>query len=210
MTKAWSFLVVLLLSGCSVFGIRTGTEEPRYALVQQTTGFEIRRYGPRVEMSTVVASDENEARYQGFRRLAGYIFGANKARAKIAMTAPVAQNPEKIAMTAPVAERRDSSGGWRIAFYAPSGYTLDTMPVPDNPAVELRDTPAVTVAIRRFTGDRSPAAVARETANLMRDLQGSGWRASGPGFVWFYDPPWTLPFLRRNEVGVPAEAVSSP
>ena len=206
MTKAWSILVLLLVSGCSVFGIRSGTQEPAYTLVHQASGFEIRRYGPRVEMSTVLTSDENRARYQGFRRLAGYIFGANKARAKIAMTAPVSQRAEKIAMTAPVAEGRDAGGGWRIAFYAPSTYTLETMPIPDDPAVELRTAPAMVVAVRRFSGDRSPAAVARETEKLLQDLQGSGWRASGQSFAWFYDPPWTLPFLRRNEVGVPADA----
>lgn len=208
MNRAWSVLVLLLVSGCSVFGIRSGTEEPRYTLVHQTKDFEIRRYGPRVEMSTVLTSDENAARYQGFRRLAGYIFGGNKTHAKIAMTAPVAQNAEKIAMTAPVAESRDADGAWRIAFYAPSTYTLATMPVPDDPAVELRTAPGIVVAVRRFTGDRSPAAVARETENLLKDLDGSGWRADGQTFAWFYDPPWTLPFLRRNEVGVPAVPVA--
>jgi hypothetical protein len=207
MTKAWSVLALLLVSGCSVFGIRSGTEEPHYTVIHQAEGFEIRRYGPRVEMSTVLASDENEARYQGFRRLAGYIFGANKARAKIAMTAPVAQNAEKIAMTAPVAEARDAGGRWRIAFYAPSTYTLATMPIPDDPTVELRSVPGMTVAVRRFSGDRSPEAIARETQTLLRDMDGSGWRAHGESFAWFYDPPWTLPFLRRNEVGVPAEIV---
>jgi hypothetical protein len=197
----------LLVSGCSVFGIRSGTEEPHYTLVHQAGGFEVRRYGPRVEMSTVLASDENEARYQGFRRLAGYIFGGNKAREKIAMTAPVAQNAEKIAMTAPVTEARDADGRWRIAFYAPSTYTVETMPIPDDPTVELRTAPGMVVAVRRFSGDRSPAAVAEETRNLLRDLEGSGWRATGETFAWFYDPPWTLPFLRRNEVGVPVETV---
>jgi hypothetical protein len=208
MTKAWSVLALLLVSGCSVFGIRSGTEEPRYTLVHQSGGIEIRRYGPRVEMSTVLESDESHARNQGFRRLAGYIFGGNKAHAKIAMTAPVAQNAEKIAMTVPVTEGRDAAGHWRIAFYAPSTYTLETMPVPDNPAVELRSVPGVVVAVRRFSGDRSPAAVARETQNLLRELAGSGWKANGESFAWFYDPPWTLPFLRRNEVGVPAELVT--
>ena len=207
MTKAWGILALLLVSGCSVFGIRSGTEEPRYTLVHQASGFEIRRYGPRVEISTVLATGENDARYQGFRRLAGYIFGGNKAHAKITMTAPVAQNAEKIAMTAPVAEQRDDSGRWRIAFYAPSTYTLESMPIPEDPAVELRTAPGIVVAVRRFSGDRSPAAVARETQNLLRELEGSGWKASGPSFDWFYDPPWTLPFLRRNEVGVPVEIV---
>ncbi len=205
MTKAWSIVVLLLVSGCSVFGIRSGTEEPRYTLVHQGEGFEIRRYAPRVEISTVVASEENHARYQGFRRLAGYIFGGNKAHAKIAMTAPVAQHSEKIAMTAPVSEQRDSAGRWRIAFYAPSTYTLDTMPIPDDPAVELRTAPGMVVAVRRFSGDRSPVMVARETENLRKALVGSGWTAGVESFAWFYDPPWTLPFLRRNEVGVPAE-----
>lgn len=208
MTRAWSLLVLLLVSGCSAFGIRSGTEEPRYTVVHQAPGFEIRRYGPRVEISTVLESEENHARYQGFRRLAGYIFGANRAHAKIAMTAPVAQNAEKIAMTAPVAEGRDAGGRWRIAFFAPSSYRLETMPVPDDPAIVLRTAPGMVVAVRRFSGDRSPRAVARETQDLLRDLEGSGWRQTGESFAWFYDPPWTLPFLRRNEVGVPVAAAA--
>ncbi len=208
-TRAWSLLMVLMVSGCSVFGIRSGTAEPSYSLVAKTGDLEIRRYAPRVAIETVIADDEVSARYQGFRRLAGYIFGANKTRAKIAMTAPVAQDsagvPEKIAMTAPVAENRDANGHWRIQFFAPASYRLETMPIPDDPSVEIVAVPEATYAIHRFTGDRSPRAIARETRKLLAELQGSGWKATGNPFAWFYDPPWTLPFCRRNEVGVPAE-----
>ena len=107
MPRIAALLSGVLLAACSVIGVRAGTEEPKYDVVaRQGTGaseVEIRRYAPRLAAeTTVAAASETAARSEGFRRLAGYIFGGNRGQAKIAMTAPVAQSPEKIAMTAPV------------------------------------------------------------------------------------------------------------
>ncbi|MEQ8965631.1 MAG: heme-binding protein [Azospirillaceae bacterium] len=207
-------LAALVLAGCSVVGVRSGTEEPRYSVVERVRGVEgveIRRYAPRLAAETVVAGGEEEARNVGFRRLAGYIFGDNRASETIAMTAPVAQEAvgsEKIAMTAPVAQEPapGDAGGWVIRFFMPAEYTAETLPVPTDPQVAIVEVPDETVAVRKFSGSRSPQAVARE-AQILRDaLDGSGWRAEGPAVAWFYDPPWTLPFLRRNEVAIPVAA----
>ena len=87
----------LLLAGCSVFGYRGGTETPDYTVVDQVRDLEIRDYAPRLAADTVVqAATVEKARKQGFKRLAGYIFGDNQAGEEMAMTAPVAQSSKKI------------------------------------------------------------------------------------------------------------------
>ena len=202
-------MVSLTLAGCSAFGIRSGTEEPSYKLLAMSEGVEIREYGPRVVIETLVEGDADSVRNEGFRRLAGYIFGDNRSQAKIAMTAPVAQasaqSSQKIAMTAPVAQDRDASGFWRIRFFAPSAMTLETMPAPNDARVTIAQTPGRTYAVRRFTGDRSSEAVAPQEKLLRDSLASQPWAPDGDALAWFYDPPWTLPFLRRNEVAIPVK-----
>ena len=192
----------------NVFGIRYGTEEPAFTVEREVGSVQIRRYGPRVAAETTIDADEESARGQGFRLLAGYIFGANVGKEKIAMTAPVAQQPsERIAMTAPVATQLDSSGDWVIRFFVPSKYTLDTLPTPNDDRVRLVTVPSETVAVLRFTGSIDPDAVSARTGQLLKVLYRNNIEPTGDPLAWFYDPPWTLPCLRRNEVvvGVPAD-----
>jgi hypothetical protein len=185
-----------------VVGIRSGTEEPSYAVVDRIGAVEIRRYGPRLAADTVANGPEEEARSAGFKRLADYIFGNNSATAQIAMTAPVAQASERIAMTAPVAQTRETSGQWRIRFFMPHNYTRETLPRPNDPAVVIVTVPEETYVVLRFSGSRSGPAVAREQGRLLEALRGSNWRARSEPVGWFYDLPWTIPALRRNEVAV--------
>ena len=195
----------VLLAGCSVVGIRSGTEEPRFEVVARVGEVEIRQYGPRIAAEATVQGEEYAARSAGFRKVAAYIFGENHSRSKVAMTAPVAQSAaeasEKIAMTVPVAqEARD--GRWTIRFFMPSAYTMASLPVPTDPDVKLVEVPGETKAVLRFSGFAGAEAVAEQRAKLISALGGSGWRAAGVPDVWFYDPPWALPFVRRNEVVV--------
>lgn len=200
----------------ALVGIRTGTEEPmfvREAVLGSAGGeVEIRRYGPRIAAQTSVAASEEAARNAGFRRLANYIFGGNRRQTKIAMTAPVAQQSEKIAMTAPVAQSRGADGNSVIRFFMPSKWSMDLLPEPDDERVELVEVPAETYAVLRFTGDRSPEAVAAKTEQLLEALRGSDFHPTGDTMSWFYDPPWTLPFRRRNEVvvSVGADGIEPP
>jgi effector-binding domain-containing protein len=201
-------------SALSIVGIRVGTEEPAHTTERITDRVELRHYGPRIAAETTVAADEDAARSEGFRRLAGYIFGRNHREDSIAMTAPVAQTAErsggqKIAMTAPVAqaaEATDVGEGWVIKFFMPSECTMETLPKPDDDRVRLTEIPAETVAALRFSGDRSPAAVANYSSRLLDTLRDNGIETTGDVAAWFYDPPWTLPFRRRNEVVVPVKA----
>ncbi|BBZ03937.1 heme-binding protein [Mycolicibacterium chitae] len=196
--------IVQLAGGLGgIVGIRVGTEEPMYLSEPLSGGVEIRRYGPRIAAETTVLEDDEQARNTGFRRLAGYIFGGNSRQTSIAMTAPVAQSSEKIAMTAPVAQSRDPQGGSVIRFYMPAKWSLATLPSPNDSHVRLVEVPAETFAVLRFTGDRSPAAVQRRTEELLKTLADNGIKSDGEALSWFYDPPWTIPFRRRNEVAVP-------
>lgn len=202
----------LWLAACSVVGDRGGTEEPRHAVVERVGEVEIREYVPRLAAEVTVEGDEEAARSAGFRSLAAYIFGKNRTGKDIAMTAPVAQEAGKgatIAMTAPVAAQPSAPGRWTIRFFMPSEYNDQTLPAPADPAVRIVAVPAETMAVLRFTGSRSSEAMARGRAELLRALRAGPWVVAGEPVDWFYDPPWTLPMLRRNEVAVPVRRSGS-
>lgn len=205
-SKLAAVAAALLTTACSTVGVRSGTEEPAFTEVERVGAVEIRTYGERIAAQTVVTGSSEAARNRGFQRLAGYIFGGNTARTSIAMTAPVAQAGEgpsqSIAMTAPVAQGAVGQDRWTIQFFMPSEYTMASLPVPRDPAVVLAVVPAETYAVLRFSGLGSARAVAEKEAELDAALTGSGWTSVGDPVVWFYDPPWTLPPLRRNEVAV--------
>lgn len=199
----------IMTSACSTVGVRSGTEEPAFTEVARVGDVEIRTYGERIAAQTVVTGSNEAARNRGFQRLAGYIFGGNTSRTSIAMTAPVVQAGEgpsgqsqNIAMTAPVAQGATGQDRWTIQFFMPSEYTLATLPVPRDPSVTLTVVPAETYAVLRFSGLGSARTVAEKQVELEAALNGSPWVSAGDPVVWFYDPPWTLPPLRRNEVAV--------
>ncbi len=199
-----SLLGSLLLSACSVFGVRSGTEEPRHSVVERLGDIEIRSYAPRLAAETTVDGDATSARGEGFRRLAGYIFGGNQGRTRIDMTAPVAQSTAgpgtRIDMTAPVVQS-STAAGWVIRFFLPAGLT--DAPVPNDARVRIVPVPQETIAVLRFSGVAGDAVIASQRAALLAGLTGTRWRPAGEPVTWFYDPPWTLPPLRRNEVAVP-------
>lgn len=188
----------------SIVGIRVGTEEPPHTSRRLTDAVEIRRYEPRIAAQTVVDADEEQARQEGFRRLARYIFGGNGGNQQVAMTAPVSQSPkgsQKIAMTAPVSST-PGSDGWVVRFFMPAEWTMDTLPKPDDERVTLTEVPAETVAVLRFSGGRGRDDVAPQMAALESALRAHDIGILSEPMAWFYDPPWTLPPLRRNEVVV--------
>lgn len=196
-------LFLLLVAGAAM-----ATEEPAYTVIEQTDNFELRRYDPMIIAETLVSGSMDDASGSGFRLIADYIFGNNTVRnggnGKISMTAPVtmASQSEEISMTAPVS-MEGSAGKWRVHFVMPSKYTLDTLPRPNNPAVKLREIPATNYAVIRFSGFAGENKVAAKTAELKAWLEGRGIKPLGNPELARYNPPWTLPFLRRNEVMIP-------
>lgn len=196
-------LLAPLLAACSVFGMRSGTEEPAFTVIQRIGDVEIRSYAPRLIAEMEVTGAEVAARNQAFRPLAAYIFGENTTSERIGMTAPVAQSAgERIGMTAPVAQS-GGDGVWRVGFFMPARYTQENLPRPSDPRITIREVPGSEVAVLRFSGLPTPQAVAEAANRLRAALTGSEWVASGEAGAWFYDPPWTVPGLRRSEAWIP-------
>ena len=183
-------------------GVAMATEEPSYTSVLQAAAFEIREYPALIAAEVTVKGDRSEAVSAGFRLLAGYIFGGNTRKQSIAMTAPVIQNEassEKIAMTAPVIQSPDPEG-WIIRFIMPASYTLETLPTPNDPKVRLVRLPPKRFAVVRFSGLVDDKDVEEQTAALRTFVSKQQLTAVGTPSLARYDPPWTLWFLRRNEI----------
>lgn len=185
-------------------------EEPRFETLRQAGDFELRLYAPMIVAETTVRGDLARASSDGFRIIAGYIFGNNVSSRgagseKVAMTAPVTMEAtsEKIAMTAPVTMEAGATAGYRMHFVMPSAYTLETLPRPRDDRVRLRVIPAQRMAVVRFSGVAGEDKVLERTNELLDWLRTEGLNPAGPSQLARYDPPWTLPFLRRNEVMVP-------
>ena len=179
------------------------TEEPAFTVSLSEGDFEVRDYPALIVAEVTVTGDRKAAASTGFRLLAGYIFGGNTARQNIAMTAPVMQAAgEKIAMTAPVLQSGDD-GQWVIRFIMPQGSSLATLPKPNNPKVQLKTAPPARMAVVRFSGLARHDRIAAKTADLHDFVTAQHLRAIGPPALAQYDPPWTLWFLRRNEVMIP-------
>lgn len=199
-----ALLSSVALGACSIVGVRAGTEEPHYEVIAQVGIVEIRQYDARIAAETTVSGEEREALATGFRRIAAYIFGANTQNATIAMTAPVTQSKSQtIAMTAPVSQTRNANGDWTVRFFMPTDYTLATLPAPNDKLIRLTTVPPEKLAVLRFTGATGADAVAARQTELSLALATTNWRPAGEKLAWFYDPPWTIPFLRRNEVAIP-------
>lgn len=188
-------------------------EEPKYELLEKSDDFELRQYHPMIIAEVLVEGDMDQASSKGFRLIADYIFGNNVTRTggsgKIDMTASVTVEPksEKILMTAPVTVEQ-ASGQWQVHFVMPSKYTLDTLPIPNNPQVVLREVPARKVAVVRFSGIANQAKIVERTQELLAWMSGKHLILTSTPELARYNPPWTPPFLRRNEIMVEYQTVS--
>jgi SOUL heme-binding protein len=191
----------------AVFGIRSQYEQPKYEVIERLqNSVEIRRYAPRVAAEvTVSAVDERKGRNEAFGILANYIFGANARKADIAMTAPVETGKtasQQISMTAPVEMNASARGRFTMRFFLPTSLTIETAPKPNDSRVTIVQMPQETIAALTFSGSAGYEVVEEYNRELGRALSASGWRAQGQPFTLFYDPPFTIPFLRRNEVAL--------
>lgn len=199
----------LMLAGCSVVGIRSGYEEPDYSVVERLDDeVEIRRYADRLAAETSVeAADDGAGQNQAFRILFDYIAGANRSRSEVDMTTPVevGSTAEEIAMTVPVETAALSGGPTTMRFFLPSGYTLANAPEPTDERVRIVERPGATEAVLRFSGLGGDAAIENNTGRLRDVLDGAEWAAVGEPMTLFYDPPWTLPWFRRNEIAILVE-----
>jgi len=179
-------------------------EEPKYSVLEKSPPFELRSYAPMIVAEVQVEGDLDEASGQGFRLIAAYIFGQNQVSEKIAMTTPVAVEEQtsksaKIAMTTPV-NIESKAGQWLVSFVMPSEYTMDSLPKPLNSKVQLRQIPAVKKAVITFSGFYNSQKVAEKTIELEEWMKTKNLQATSVSKFARYNPPWTLPFMRRNEI----------
>ena len=192
--------VVLVAAGASWGPIVSKVEQPIYRVIETNGKIEIRDYAPMIVAETQVAGEREKAIGEGFRIIADYIFGNNLSSQKVSMTAPVTQQiSEKIAMTAPVTQQIEGNS-WKVRFVMPAGYTMETLPKPNNPAINIIMIEGKHFAAIRFSGLASENSLKRHTDELMEFIRAKTLTvASAPAYA-FYNPPWTLPFLRRNEI----------
>jgi hypothetical protein len=202
MKRAGIILVAVLLT-LMVENV-VAVEEAKYTVLKQQDELEIRDYAPSIVAEVIVNGDFEDASGAAFRKLFNYISGDNTGRDKIAMTAPVSQKPEpeKIAMTSPVGQRQ-SDQGWAVSFMMPAFYTMDTIPVPDDPAVVLREIPAHHAAAIRYSGRWSEKAYKKHLSTLQEWMKSQDLQAISEPIWARYNAPFTPWFMRRNEILIP-------
>jgi len=189
-------------------------EEPKYEVLLSDGPYEIRHYTSILIAETVVEGDMDEASNKGFRLIADFIFGNNQiadslTSEKIAMTAPVTLEPQsaKISMTAPVTVEPQSKESdmqtaklWRVNFVMPSRYSLATIPKPKNSAVNLREIPGKHYVVLKYSGFNSVSRVQSKVQETTEWALKRNFKVVGTPQLSRYDPPWTLPMFRRNEI----------
>ncbi|MFT5849736.1 MAG: hypothetical protein ACI9H6_000551 [Patiriisocius sp.] len=201
------FGALLIMVGVWTIGsylVIKNLEEPDYSVIEKKNGYEIRQYAPYIIAETEVSGNYSETLNQGFGVIADYIFGNNTSKTSIAMTAPVLQNEsEKIAMTVPVINTLQDEQTRTVSFVLPSKYTLETLPEPNNDKVTLTEVPARTVAALRFTWYASEERVSKKQELLLQKLSDDNYTVNGSIQVAQYNPPLSMPAIRRNEIIVP-------
>ncbi len=160
-------------------------EEPTYSLVTswESPDIEIRDYDSRILATTRMTEGQNS----GFRVLAGYIFGGN-------------ENEQEIAMTAPVQRTMPGEQEAEMAFVVPRADSMEELPTPDDSRVEFREEPAYRAAVIRFSGWVNDKKAERYWQTLIAFLEEQGIQPVGDPTLNQYNPPWTPPFMRRNEI----------
>lgn len=174
-------VVALFLVGCKA--TRAGYSSAPYKVVRKAGGFEVRDYPALTIVETPMASGGSDG---GFTRLFRFITGQNAARQKIAMTTPVFMTGNDTNAT--------------MAFVMPAPMASGGVPEPTDAAVKVREIAAGRFAVFRYSGGRNRQKEAEAIARLKAWMEAENLPPqSGPMFGYF-DPPWTVAFLRRNEV----------
>ena len=195
-------LVMGILAGCSVFGIRSGYEHLSYTVVEMEP-VEVRQYPARLVAEVSHMRDNRDA----FMALFGYISGQNERNQPVSMTVPVQVDraAQEIAMTVPVERSATSADGISMRFFLPQSFTVETAPRPKDPRVQIHMVGEQKFAVLPYTGINTDIRFKEEEARLLELLIKSKWKAQGTASFLGYDPPFAIPFLRRNEVIVPVE-----
>ena len=194
-------IVATILVGALATGpIMSNVETPSYKVIQSKGKIEIREFDPMVIAEVQVVGRRKDAISSGFKLLADYIFGNNISQENINTTATIQQPAsEKIAMTAPV-QQQLANDSWLVSFVMPSEYNLEDLPKPKNIEVKLKNVPVKRFVTIRFSGTSSDENLAKHKKLLVEFIKTNGISVTGASKYAFYNPPWTLPLMRRNEV----------
>nr|WP_321441793.1 heme-binding protein [uncultured Hyphomonas sp.] len=185
-------------------------QEPPHEVIASDGKIEVRQYKPQILAEVTVTGDMRRAGNSGFRPLADFIFGNNTAKQSIEMTAPVTRTPasRKIEMTAPVMRTETAGGDWVVAFVMPEEWTMETLPVPNNPDITIREVPGEMIAAIRFNGAGRESAHKKKQAELEAWLGTHDYVATGSARYAGYSAPWVPAPFKRNEVMIPVRPAS--
>lgn len=206
--RAASILVLSTVATAIVFAVSKDVlakyEEPAYEVVLKEGPMEIRSYPAVLAAQVSVNGIGNDTANQAFSILAAYIFGKNEGKKKISMTVPVTEQlvPEKIAMTVPVVERLGNES-MTMRFFMPRAYSLENLPKPKDSRIEFVNLSPAKIAVIKFSGMGDEDNFKRHADLLLEKLQNTSFKISGEPLRAFYNPPWTLPPFRRNEIWIP-------
>jgi hypothetical protein len=199
----WILIVVVIVLAITAilwgYVVSSNVEQAKYTVVESFGDIEIRDYAPMIIAEVRVSGDRDNAANKGFRLLAGYIFGDNRAQEKIAMTTPVIQESTKIAMTAPVTQISDHDG-WKVRFVMPSSYSIQNLPKPNNDLVKLIPTESKRFVVIRFSGSSGEENLQTHRQMLLDFVKLKQLKIIAQPTYAFFNPPWTFPALRRNEI----------
>ncbi|MDJ0958094.1 MAG: heme-binding protein [Arenicellales bacterium] len=208
-TRAYVLLIALVLGSASIATMEDtmAYEELRYKLVEKTDAFELRDYEPHIVAEVRVQDRFDNVGDQAFKILFDYISGKNTSKQNISMTIPVTQQPdvkngERIAMTTPVLQTPESESGmdYVFSFVMPSEYTMETIPAPIDPRIKIKSLPGRLMAVHRYSGGWSEGNYRKHEAILIDAIRERGLSIEGNPIYARYNSPFSLWFLRRNEV----------
>ena len=180
-------VVLIIILGCVLVGpIMSNVEKPKYQVVSSQANIEIRKYNPMIIALVEVQGERKEAIRGGFKMLADYIFGNNKSKEDIPMTAPVKQ--------------QKFQKNWQISFIMPSEYNMETLPQPNNKNIGLKELPSKKYIVINFSGVISDQNIALNEEKLKKYIFENEIQSLSTPIYAFYNPPWILSFMRRNEI----------
>ena len=162
-------------------------EQPDYTVVKKDNEFEIRQYTNFLTATVETEGERDDAIGKGFRILFKYISGDNK-------------NKESISMTVPVMQKSIGDKKWNVSFVVPKKFTLQNVPQPDNQSVKIINNANLQVIVITFSGLFSDANIKENEAKVRNYIKEKGLKIEEPAIYAGYNAPWTLWFLKRNEV----------
>lgn len=195
-----SIILIIWIIG-TIYAV-SALEEPKYTVLEKKNWYQIRQYENYLVAEVQVTGNQEQALNSGFRLLAWYIFWGNTTQESISMTIPVSDiqsSSEKIAMTVPVSDISNGDAH-TIQFSLPSKYTLSSLPKPNNNQVNIREVTWYKAAVLRYTGWAREETVETKKQQLSDLLQNDDIRSIWDMNSAQYNPPFSFPWLRRNEI----------